>query len=75
MNIIKDNRIVSDKTFAWRFLKFLENVEVNDAASDEELEYLTNIAHLLLMYQDKTATELAELEYLDSVRSKLSIGE
>jgi hypothetical protein len=70
MNIIKDNRIVSDKTFAWRFLNFLENVEVNDAASDEELEYLTSVAHQLLIHQDNTATELEEVEYLNRIRLK-----
>ena len=38
MNIIKDNRIVSDKTFATRFVNFLKDIEVNDEMSDEEIE-------------------------------------
>ena len=37
MNIIKDNRIVSDKTFATRFVRFLKDIQVNDPMSEEEL--------------------------------------
>lgn len=66
MNIIKDNRIVSDKTFATRFLDFLKNVKVNDPMSEEELEYLRRVANSLLLHQANTCTDRKELSYLSS---------
>jgi hypothetical protein len=65
MNIIKENRIVSDKTFATRFVSFLKDIQVNDPMSDEELEYLRRVAHSLLLHQYNTCTEKEELNYLD----------
>lgn len=65
MNIIEDNRIVSDKTFATRFVSFLKNVEVNDPMSAGELEYMRWVAAALLLHQVNTATEKEEKEYLD----------
>ena len=70
MNIIKDNRIVSDKTFATRFVNFLKDIEVNDPMSDEELEYLRRVANSLLVHQKNTCTEKQELDYLNTVHSK-----
>lgn len=64
MSIIKDNRIVSDKTFATRFLNFLKDIQVNDPGSYEELEYMRRVAKSLLLHQDNTATEKEEKEYL-----------
>jgi hypothetical protein len=64
MNIIKDNRIVSDTTFATRFVSFLKDIQVNDQMSYEELEYLRRIAHLLLLHQANTSTDKDENDYL-----------
>ena len=61
---IKDNRIVSDKTFAIRFRNFIKDVQVNDPASDEEKEYLLNVSNQLLNYQIQTATDEKEINYL-----------
>ena len=62
-NPIKNNRIVSDKTFAFRLINFIKEVNVNDACSFEEKEYLLSIANQLLKYQIQTATE-EEVNYL-----------
>lgn len=57
-NPIRNNRIVSDKTFAVRLCKFLEQVEVHDLASEEEKEYLLGVARSLA-----TAQTAEEKEY------------
>ncbi len=62
-NPIRDNRIVSDKTFAVRLCKFLEQVEVHDLASEEEKEYLLGVARRLLNYQKASAQTAEETEY------------
>lgn len=64
---IKDNRIVSNETFAIRFRDFIKDVQVNDPASDEEKEYLLSVANQLLKYQIQTATEKSEIDYLKRV--------
>jgi len=64
INPIKDNRIVNDKTFAIRLFNFIKDVQVNDAASDDEKCFLLNVAKSLLDYQIKTATDESELKYL-----------
>ena len=61
---IKDNRIVSNKTFAVRFRNFIKDVQVNDACSEEEKEYLLDVANQLLKYQIQTATDEEEVAYL-----------
>ena len=61
---IKDNRIVSNETFAIRFRNFIKDVHVNDACSEEEKEYLLNVANSLLNYQIQTATDEKEISYL-----------
>jgi hypothetical protein len=61
---IKDNRIVSNETFAIRFRNFIKDVQVNDPASDEEKEYLLNVANQLLKYQIQTVTKDTEIDYL-----------
>lgn len=61
---IKYNRIVSNETFAIRFRNFIKDVQVNDPASEEEKEYLLNIANQLLNYQIQTATDESEINYL-----------
>jgi hypothetical protein len=69
-NPIKDNRIISDKTFATRFKLFLNNISANDASSDEELEYFKMIANKLIKYQILTATEDEEINYLNMLYPK-----
>ena len=64
MDIIKDNRIISDRTFATRFVNFLKDVQVNDPMSYEELDYMRRVAKSLLIHQANTATEKEEKEYL-----------
>ena len=63
-NPIKNNRIVSSKTFAIRLKSFVENVKVNDSCSEEEKEYLLNVSNQLLKYQIQTATDEEEINYL-----------
>lgn len=63
-NPIKDNRIVSDMTFATRLKFFLDGVEVCDCPGEEEKEYLQSVADELLKYQVKTATDEDEINYL-----------
>lgn len=63
-NPIKNNRIVSSKTFAIRLKSFVENVKVNDPCSEEEKEYLLNVSNQLLKYQIQTATDEEEINYL-----------
>ena len=65
---IKDNRIVSNETFAVRFRNFIKDVQVNDPASDEEKEYLLNVANRLLKYQIQTATNKEEISYLKNLK-------
>lgn len=63
-NPIKDNRIVSDTTFAIRLKAFVENVQVCDCAGEEEKEYFQMVAERLVKYQVKTATDEDEVNYL-----------
>jgi len=65
---IKDNRIVSDKTFAIRFRDFIKDVQVHDPVSDEEKEYLLNVANQLLKYQIQTVTDESEIDYLKRLK-------
>jgi len=70
MSVIKNNRIVSDTTFATRFASFLKDIQVNDPISYEGLEYLRRVAHSLLLHQANTCTEKEELNYLDRCHPK-----
>ena len=63
-NPIKNNRIVSSKTFAIRLKNFIKDVKINDPASEEEKDYLLMVADQLLNYQILTATDEEELNYL-----------
>ena len=67
-NPIKDNRIVSSRTFAVRFKQFLEWIPKEWWMSQphyyEEYEYMLNIANQLLKYQIQTATSEEEINYL-----------
>ena len=65
---IKNNRIVSNETFAIRFRNFIKDVHVNDPASEEEKEYLLNVANNLLNYQIQTATDEKEISYLKRLK-------
>lgn len=60
-NLIKDNRIVNDQTFALRLKSFLSNVHVYNPISGKEKDYLIGVANKLLDYQIFTATELDEI--------------
>lgn len=70
MGIIKDNRIVSDYTFATRLVSFLKDVQVNDPITEEELEYLQKVAHKLLSHQVNSCTDKSEIEYLERCHPK-----
>lgn len=63
-NPIKDERIVSDYTFAKRLKMFLEKVEVNDLPCEEEKEHLLHIANELIDWQCLTVMDKSEKEYL-----------
>lgn len=65
-NPIKSNRIVGDKTFAVRLRSFVAGVNVCDAASDEEKEYLLGMGEQLLKWQTKTVRkDTEEYKYLE----------
>lgn len=67
INPIKDNRIVSDKTFATRLIKFLESVDTQDPLSEEEQKYLLSIANKLRNYQYLTRTDEEDV-YFKNIR-------
>ena len=67
---ILDNRIVSDKTFAVRLRNFVNSVEVNDMAGEEEKEYLLNVAHRLIAYQKLTMMTKEERDYFKMVENE-----
>lgn len=66
-NPIIDNRIVSDKTFAVRLYKFVNSVQVNDMAGEEEKEYVLEIAKRLIAHQKATINTSAESDYFRMV--------
>ena len=68
INPIKDNRIVSNITFAIRLRDFIKRTDVCDAMSEEEKDYLLRVAQQLLDYQIETATDESELRYLDNIK-------
>ena len=69
-NPIKDNRIVSDMTFATRLKFFLDGVEVCDCPGEEEKEYLQSVAIELIKYQVETATDDEEIKYFQNIGLK-----
>lgn len=68
VNPIKDNRLVSSKTFAIRFKQFLEWIPEKWITSQlhyiEEYNYMLQTANQLLNYQIQTASDKEELDYL-----------
>lgn len=66
-NPIIDNRIVSDKTFAVRLYNFLNAVQVNDMAGEEEKEYLLSVARRLIAHQKATISTAAESDYFKMI--------
>lgn len=66
-NPIKDNRIISNPTFAIRLLHFIERIKVNDPASEEEKQMIINITEQLIRYQCKTVTDNDEINYLKRI--------
>lgn len=71
VNPILDNRIVSDITFATRFSSFLDDIQVNDQAGEEELEYLKSVAGKLLTYQMATLKDNNEKDYFKNLGYKI----
>lgn len=69
-NPIKDNRIVKDKTFALRLLRFVLDTNCNDACSEDEKESMVSYSSSLLQYQIETATEQDEIDYLERCNAK-----
>ena len=67
-NPILNNRIVNDKTFAKRLVGFLSDIQVADAISYDELEYLKYVAKKLLDYQLATITDENEKEYFENLK-------
>jgi hypothetical protein len=67
---IIDGRIVSDITFATRLISFLNNIQVNDGCSDDELTYLKNVANNLLKLQIATVENVNELNYLKRIHKE-----
>lgn len=63
-NIIIDNRLVSDMTFALRFYGFIRDVTVCDACGEEEKDYLLLVAQELKAHQVATVTDEREKDYL-----------
>lgn len=66
-NPIIDSRIVSDKTFAIRLYKFVNSVQVNDMAGEEEKEYILGVAKRLIAHQKATINTSAESDYFRMV--------
>jgi len=68
LNPIKDNRIVSNKTFATRFRQFLKWIPEDWWMSQphyyEEFQYMDYVSEMLLAYQIDTATDEDEVNYL-----------
>lgn len=75
-NPIKDNRIVSDKTFALRLLGFALDTRCTDACSEDEKESMISYSTRLLKYQIETATDECEINYLKNCKAldKLNKG-
>lgn len=67
-NPIKDNRIISDITFAVRLCGFLKEVTVNDPMSEEDQEYLIRVAKKLITHQVNTVTDEDELDYINRIK-------
>lgn len=67
-NPIKSNRIVSDKTFAIRLKSFVSEVNVCDPCSEDEQEYLLDVAGRLLKWQTRTVRkDSEEYRYLERI--------
>lgn len=63
------NRLVSDYTFAKRFVEFLKGIKVSDLPSMEELVYISKVAKDLFEYQVETASDKNECDYLNRLNS------
>lgn len=71
-NPIKDNRIISDITFATRFLRFLEDLYPEAGGYhpifEEEYEYMCIVAKDLLDYQKSTCEDKNEKLYFENLK-------
>lgn len=66
-NPIKNNRLVSDMTFATRLLSFASDISCSDACGEDEKESMVYYASMLLRFQVATATDVNEIDYLKRV--------
>ena len=66
-NSIIDNRIINDHTFAVRLYKFVNSVQVNDMAGEEEKEYILEVAKRLIAHQKATINTSAESDYFKMI--------
>ncbi len=71
INPIKDNRLVSDYTFAVRLKSFLNQIYPADQMSEEELDYLKEVANKLLIYQMATVVDQDEKDYFENLGWKI----
>ena len=69
---IIDNRIINDRTFAIRLYNFVKEVQVNDALSEKEKEYILNVARDLLKLQIDTCQEDKEFNYLKDIKGNIN---
>lgn len=69
-NPIINNRLVSNKTFALRFLIFALETQCADACSEDEKEAMISHGTKLLKYQIKTAIDKNEIDYLENCNAK-----
>jgi hypothetical protein len=58
--------IITNQTFALRLLDFVSNVQVCDLISEEEKNYLLLMGKNILEQQVKTASGLAEEQYIEN---------
>ena len=63
-NPIKENRIVSNFTFAVRLKSFFKSVTLASAWLEDEKEAMLNTVNELLNYQIETVTDKEEIQYL-----------
>ena len=65
ISIIKDNRIVSNMTFAIRFKSFAASVIASCQSGEEEKDYMLSVANALIVLQECTVDCPLERAYLE----------
>lgn len=66
-NLVKENRILCNKTFALRLYNFLSDIKSSDTDEINKLNSCISFAKELLNYQLKTCTDEKEFEYFRNV--------